>query len=337
MAVDGSKFKAVNNRDRNFTLAKMKRRAEEIDKSIERYLRQLDVMDQGSAAVTEMQTTGLKEKIASLTEEVQQRQSIEIQTTESPDQQISLTDPDARSMTARGTGIVGYNVQTVVDSQYHLIAAHEVTNVGSDRRQLYQMAQQARDASAVSDLHVVADRGYFTGEEILAYHKVGITAYLPKPKTSPSQAKGIFPREAFRYVPERNEYRCPARERLFWRFKNIEKDQTLHCYWSSAYPSCFMKPQCTTGIYRRIKQWEHEEVLEAVKFRLNQAPDMMRIHRQMVEHPFGTLNAWMGATHFLTKGLKNVSTEMSPHVLAYNMKRVRSILGTEGLIQTMRG
>ncbi|SJN13246.1 Mobile element protein [Halomonas citrativorans] len=337
MAIDGSKFKAVNNRDRNFTLAKMKRRAEEIDKSIKRYLRQLDAMDQGAAAVTEMQTTGLQEKIASLTEEVQQLQAIEIQRTESPDQQVSLTDPDARSMTARGTGIVGYNVQTAVDSQHHLIVAHEVTNVGSDRRQLYRMAQQARDASAVSGLHVVADRGYFTGEEILACHKAGITTYLPKPKTSPSQAKGMFPREAFRYEPERNEYRCPARERLIWRFKNVEKGQTLHCYWSSACPNCSMKPQCTTGIYRRIKRWEHEEVLEAVKFRLDQAPYMMRIRRKTVEHPFGTLKAWMGATHFLTKGLKNVSTEMSLHVLAYNMKRVMNIFGTQGLVQAMRG
>ena len=338
MAIDGSKFKAVNNRDRNFTLAKMKRRAEEIDKSIERYLRQLDAMDQGSSVsvVTEVQTAGLKEKIASLTEEVQQLQSIEIQRIESSDQQVSLTDPDARSMTARGTGIVGYNVQTAVDSQHHLIVAHEVTNVGSDRRQLYRMAKQARNASGVSDLHVVADRGYFTGNEILACHEASITTYLPKPKTSPSQAKGMFPREAFQYLPERNEYRCPARERLIWRFKNVEKGQTLHCYWSSACPNCSMKSQCTTGIYRRIKRWEHEEVLEAVKARLDQRPDIMRIRRQTVEHPFGTLKAWMGATHFLTKGLKNVSTEMSLHVLAYNMKRVMNILGPQGLSQAMR-
>lgn len=147
----------------------------------------------------------------------------------------------------------------------------------------------------------------------------------------------MFPREAFHYVPERNEYRCPARERLIWRFKNVEKGQTLNCYWSSACPNCSMKPQCTTGIYRRIKRWEHEDVLEAVKFRLDQAPDIMRIRRKTVEHPFGTLKAWMGATHFLTKGLKNVSTEMSLHVLAYNMKRVMNIFGTQGLIQAMRG
>ena len=336
MAIDGSKFKAVNNRDRNFTFAKMKRRAEEIDKSIERYLRQLDAMDQGSAVVTEAQTTRLKEKIASLTEEVQQLQSIEIQRTEAPEQQVSLTDPDARSMTTRGTGVVGYNVQTAVDSRHHLIVAHEVTNVGSDRRQLSRMAKQARNASGVSDLHVVADRGYFTGEEILACHEAGITTYLPKPKTSPSQAKGMFPREAFRYVPERNEYRCPARKRLVWRFKNVEKGLTLNCYWSSACPSCLMKSQCTTGIHRRIKRWEHEEVLEAVTSRLDQTPDIMRIRRQTVEHPFGTLKAWMGATHFLTKRLKNVSTEMSLHVLAYNMKRVINILGTKGLIQAIR-
>jgi len=336
VAIDGSKFKAVNNRDRNYTFAKMKRRAEEIDKSIERYLRQLDAADQGDPAVTEAQTAKLKEKIAALTEEVQQLQSIEIQRNKAPDQQVSLTDPDSRSMTTRGTGVVGYNVQTAVDNRHHLIIAHEVTNVGSDRSQLSRMATQARDASGIKDLTVVADRGYFKGEEILECHKVGITPYLPKPKTSPSQAKGMFPREAFRFLPESNEYRCPAGERLIWRFKTVEKGQTLHCYWSSVCPTCTMKEQCTTGKYRRIKRWEHEDVLEAVQSRLDQKPEMMRLRRQTVEHPFGTLKAWMGATHFLTKSLKNVSTEMSLHVLAYNMKRVLKILGTKGLIQAMR-
>lgn len=137
-------------------------------------------------------------------------------------------------------------------------------------------------------------------------------------------------------MPESNEYRCPAGERLIWRFKNIEKGQTLHCYWSSACPTCTMKGQCTTGKNRRIKRWEHEDVLEAVQSRLAQKPEMMHLRRQTVEHPFGTLKAWMGATHFLTKSLKNVSTEMSLQVLAYNMKRVINILGTKGLIQAMR-
>ncbi|MBB3190983.1 transposase [Halomonas cerina] len=201
VAIDGSKFKAVNNRDRNYTFAKMKRRAEEIDKSIERYLRQLDSADQGDPADTEAQTAQLKEKIAALIEEVQQLQFIEIQRTQAPDQQVSLTDPDSRSMTARGTGVVGYNVQTAVDNRHHLIIAHEVTNVGSDRSQLSRMANQARDASGIKDLTVVADRGYFKGEEILECHKAGITTYLPKPKTSPSQAKGMFPRETFLFIP----------------------------------------------------------------------------------------------------------------------------------------
>ncbi|MCE8022516.1 IS1182 family transposase [Halomonas sp. MCCC 1A11036] len=336
VAIDGSKFKAVNNRDRNFTFAKMKRRAEEIEKSIERYLHQLDSADQGAPAVTEAQTAQLKDKIAALTEEVRRLQSIEIQRNQAPDKQVSLTDPDARSMTTRGTGVVGYNVQTAVDSRHHLIIAHEVTNVGSDRSQLSRMAKQARDASGITDLNVVADRGYFKGEEILACHKAGITTYLPKPKTSPSQAKGMFPREAFRYVPEKNEYRCPAGERLIWRFKSIEKGQILHCYWSSACPYCSRKPQCTTGTYRRIKRCEHEDMLEAVQAGLDRKPEMMRLRRQTVEHPFGTLKAWMGATHFLTKTLENVSTEMSLHVLAYNMKRVINILGTKRLSQAMR-
>ena len=331
VAIDGSKFKAVNSRDRNYTFAKMKRRAEEIDKSIERYLRQLDSADQSAPAVTEAQTAKLKEKIAALTEEVQQLQAIEIQRTQASDKQISLTDPDSRSMTTRGTGVVGYNVQTAVDNRHHLIIAHEVTNVGSDRSQLSRMAKQARNASGIKDLTVVADRGYFKGEEILECHKADITTYLPKPKTSPSQAKGMFPREAFVYMPESNEYRCPAGERLIWRFKSDEKGQTLHCYWSSVCPTCTMRGQCTTGKYRRIKRWEHEDVLEALQSRLAQKPEMMCLRRQTVEHPFGTLKAWMGATHFLTKSLKNVSTEMSLHVLAYNMKRVMKILGTKNL------
>ena len=258
VAIDGSKFKAVNSRDRNYTFAKMKRRAEEIDKSIERYLRQLDSADQSAPAVTEAQTAKLKEKIAALTEEVQQLQAIEIQRTQASDKQISLTDPDSRSMTTRGTGVVGYNVQTAVDNRHHLIIAHEVTNVGSDRSQLSRMAKQARNASGIKDLTVVADRGYFKGEEILECHKADITTYLPKPKTSPSQAKGMFPREAFVYMPESNEYRCPAGERLIWRFKSDEKGQTLHCYWSSVCPTCTMRGQCTTGKYRRLKRWEHE-------------------------------------------------------------------------------
>ena len=272
VAIDGSKFKAVNNRDKNFTSAKMKRRKEQIDKSIERYLGQLDSADREQPAIAEAKTARLKDKLAALKQEMQRLHDLEAQMLEAPDKQISLTDPDARSMKTRGNGIVGYNVQTAVDTKHHLIVAHEVTNTGSDRSQLANMAKQARDAMGTGDLSAIADRGYFKGEEILECHRSGIEVTLPKPQTSGSQAQGRFGKRDFRYIPEDDEYRCPAGERLIWRMTTQERGQTLHRYWSSACPRCAIKAQCTPSPYRRVTRWEHEAVLEAVQARLDRDP-----------------------------------------------------------------
>lgn len=255
-----------------------------------------------------------------------------------PDQQISLTDPDARSMatSGKGTGTVGYNVQTAVDAQHHLIVDHLVTNVGHDRSQLANMAKRARTAMHAESFEVVADRGYFSGEEIVACEEAGITTFVPRIQTSNSQAKGLFGKRDFTYVPETDTYQCPAGQSLIWRFSTVEKGMTLHCYWSSGCSGCPLKAQCTSSKNRRVKRWEHEAVIEAMQQRLDQDPEKMRIRRQTVEHPFGTLKAWMGSTHFLMRTLKHVSTEMSLHVLAYNLKRVMRIMGTAPLMQAMR-
>lgn len=335
VAIDGSKFKALNNRDKNFTPAKMKPRMEQIDASIARYMGQLDTADREEPAVAEAYTEQLQEKIEKLKNEMQRLRELESQMLEAPDKQISQTDPDARSMKTRGNGIVGYNVQTAVDAENHLIVAHEVINTGSDRSQLATMAQQAREAVDAEDLTAVADRGYYKGEEILACEQAGITTFLPKPQTSGNRAKGLFGRDNFCYIPEANEYHCPAGERMIWRFRNVEGGKTLDCYWSSACPSCAIKSQCTTGKQRRIKRWEHEAVLEAAQARLDQEPEKMRVRRATVEHPFGTLKAWMGYTHFLTKTLPNVRTEMSLHVLSYNLKRVMNLLGISALMEAL--
>lgn len=335
VAIDGSKFKAVNNRDRNFTSAKLKRRMEEIESSINRYLTALDAADRQEPTASEPSAVRLEEKIAKLKTQMKELQAIEIQLNESPDKQVSLTDPDARSMMTRGTGIVGYNVQTAVDTQNHLIVAHEVTNFGSDRDQLSSMAKQARDAMASETLAVVADRGYFKSEEILACHDGDITAYVPKPMTSSAKADGRFNKDAFVYDATKNEYICPAGEALPWRFSSIEKGMNMHCYWSSKCQGCALKTQCTPSKNRRVRRWEHETVLEEMQRRLNDAPDMMRIRKRTVEHPFGTLKQWMGSTHFLTRKLVGVNAEMSLNVLAYNMKRVMSIIGTASLLKAM--
>jgi transposase len=336
VAIDGSKFKAVNNRDRNFTSAKLQRRMEEIESSINRYLTALDTADRQEPVVAKAKTERLQDKIAALKEQMKVLKDIEVQLNETPDKQISLTDPDARSMKTRGTGIVGYNVQTAVDTKYHLIVAHEVTNTGTDRDQLSSMSKQARDAMAVEDLTVIADRGYFKSQEILACHEAGIIALVPKCKTSGAKAAGRFDRADFIFDAENNEYKCPAGQRLIWRYSTVEREMELHRYWSSYCQQCELKAQCTPGEQRRITRWEHEEVLDAMQTRLDNAPDAMRLRRQTVEHPYGTLKAWMGATHFLTKQLKNVSTEMSLHVLAYNRKRVMNIRGTPAIIEAIR-
>jgi len=332
VAMDGSKFKAVNNRDRNFTSAKLKRRMEEIESSINRYLTALDAADRQEPTATEPSAVRPEEKIAKLKTQMKELQAIEIQLNESPDKQVSLTDPDSRSMMTRGTGIVGYNVQTAVDTQHHLIVAHEVTNVGSDRDQLCSMAKQAREAMASDTLSVVADRGYFKSEQILACHDAGITAYVPKPMTSAAKADGRFNNDAFIYDASKNEYICRAGEALIWHYSYVEKGLKLHRYWSSKCQGCALMSQCTPSTERRVRRWEHEVVLEEMQLRLSKAPEMMRVRKRTVEHPFGTLKQWMGATHFLTRKLAGVSAEMSLNILAYNLKRVMKIIGANGLI-----
>src|ERR1700674_2697540 len=299
VAIDGSKFKAVNNRDKNFTDRKLEARMQQLDESIARYMTELDRADREPVLVTEARVEHIKQKVETVKKQMRVLKQIGKQMAQAPDGQVSLTDPDARSMatSGRGTGMVGYNVQTAVDTKHHMIVAHEVTNVGHDRTQLSSMAKQARSATGKEDLTVVADRGYFKGEEILECDQAGMTPLVPKPLTSNNKAEGRFDKRDFVYIAEDDEYRCPAGQRAIKRFTTIEHGMTLHKYWSSACPRCPLKAQCTTSVYRRIARWEHEAVLDAMQERLDQQPDAIKLRRQTVEHPFGTLKAWMGSTH----------------------------------------
>jgi transposase len=337
IAIDGSKFKAVNNRDKNFTPHKLQARMQQLKESIERYLAELDRADRDPTLLPASRVSQLKEKIAAVKVHVRKLRKIQKQLPQTPDQQISLTDPDARSMatSGRGTGMVGYNVQTAVDTKHHLIVTHEVTNVGSDRAQLSKMALAAREAMGKKKLQAFADRGYFNGPQIKACTEAGISAYVPKPTTSNAKAEGRFDKADFIYIARDDEYRCPARQRAIYRYTSVEGGLTLRTYWSSACPHCPMKSQCTPSDYRRIRRWEHEAVLEAMQRRLDRTPEASRLRRQTAEHPFGTLKSWMGSTHFLTKTLPRVRTEMSLHVLAYNIKRALQIFGTQPLIKSM--
>ena len=338
VAIDGSKFKAVNNRDKNFTDRKLQARVEQLEDSIKRYLVELDRADRDTTAVLPGRVAHLKDKIAKVRQQMQALEAIGEQMKASEDGQISMTYPDARSMatSGRGTGIVGYNVQTAVDAKHHLIVAHEVTNVGHDRDQLAGMAKLAKAATGQADLIALADRGYYEGYEILECERAGVAAVVPKPMTSNNLAEGLFDKRDFVYDAKTDQYRCPAGKIAIHRFTTEEAGKTLHKYWSSDCPQCLLKPRCTKGQNRRIARWEHEDILDVVQQRLEGAPAAMKLRRQTVEHVFGTLKAWMGPSHFLTRTLPRVRTEMSLQVLAYNLKRTIKILGARPLMTAMK-
>jgi transposase len=339
VAIDGSKFKAVNNRDKNFTKAKVERRRKQLEESVSRYLSQLDTADiQEQTEVIALKRIRLKDKLEKLHSEMEKLDAIERQMLASPDEQISLTDPDSRSMatSGRGSGVVGYNVQVATETEHHLIVHHEVTNVGSDRSQLANTAKAAKEVLQVDKLEAVADRGYYHGEEIKACADADISVTLPKPSTSGAKADGRFGKQDFVYLANEDAYRCPAGEKLRYRYTTEENGQNLRRYWSSACRDCPLKARCTTGNERRITRWEHEHVLEAAQERLDRNPDAMRTRREVVEHPFGTLKMRMGATHFLCKTLPKVATEMALAVLGYNLTRVINIVGIERMMEAVK-
>ncbi len=338
VAIDGSKFKAVNNRDKNFTVAKVGKRIEQVEASIARYLAALDRADRQDCDVAEAQTTRLKEKIDGLRRQMQSLKAMGQQVEAAPDQQVSLTDPDARSMatSGKGTGIVGYNVQVAVDAQHHLIVAHEVTNVGTDRAQLVPMGRKAQDATGCREVTILADRGYYNGDQVLACEDTGVLPCIPKTLTSGNVKRGLFTVQDFVYDAENDHYTCPAGKHLTkGALRSDRRDNIDHYRNLTACPTCTLKSRCTTDKVKRVKRWEHEGVLDKMQVRLDRMPNAMGVRRQTVEHPFGTLKAWMGSTHFLTRTLGKVQTEMSLHVLAYNVKRMINILGVRLLMEAI--
>ncbi len=339
IAIDGSKFKAVNNRDKNYTVAKVSKRIEQVDASIVRYLAALDRADREESDVAEAKAVRITDKIAGLRRQMQALKAMKQTVQDAPDQQVSLTDPDARSMatSGRGTGVVGYNVQIAVDAEHHLIVAHEVTNQGHDRHQLAPMAFQAQEATGCEQVTALADRGYFSGDQVLSCEGTGVAPIVPKTLTSSGTKRGFFTRQDFIYDAEHDHYTCPAGAKLTKANRRADHVEDLDFYRHlSACFTCPLRPQCTPTKLRRIKRWENEDVLDRMQARLDRMPEAMGVRRQTVEHPFGTLKAWMGATHFLTRTLDKVRTEMSLHVLAYNLKRMIRIFGVGPLMAAIR-
>ena len=339
VAIDGSKFKAVNNRDKNYTVAKVAKRMAQVDASIARYLAALDQADQRDSDVAEAGTERITEKIAGLRRQMQFLKDMEQQVQAAPDKQVSLTDPDARSMatSGRGTGIVGYNVQTAVDAEHHLIVAHEVTNLGHDRTQLEPMGLKAQTATGCEQITALADRGYFSGEQVLACEGTGVLPCVPKTDTSGAAERGFFTRHDFVFDAENDHYTCPAGQQLTRSRRRPTRQDDMDEYRHlTACFTCPLKPKCTPNKLKRFRRWKHEGVLDQMQARLDHMPEAMTIRRQTVEHPFGTLKSWMGSTHFLTKTLEKVKTEMSLQVLAYNIKRMIQLFGVGPLMAAIK-
>ena len=338
LVIDGSKFKAVNSKDNNYTASKLKARMEQTEKRIARYLDDLDYADRRSEVFPKERVDHLQRRLTAAVTLLERLKDIEQKLPHAPDKQISMTDPDSRAMatSGKGTGLVGYNVQTTVDDQHHLIVAHEVTMEGHDRAALASMTAQGKAATGLDKPVVYADRGYYSGEQILAVHKSGAVPMVPKSRTSGAKKQGRFDKRDFIYIPQDDEFECPAGERAIFRFERIEAGQEIKRYWSSACIRCAIKDRCTPSDYRRISRLKYEDILDEMQDRVDAQPEASKIRRRTVEHPFGTIKSWMGATHFLTRTKHKVATEMSLHVLAYNLKRLIAIFGVTKLQEIVR-
>lgn len=329
VGIDGSKFRAVNGKDRNFTEAKLKQRLQWIEEKIEKYLQALQEADAAESQPSEVSAAELQTKIKELQARQAAYEGLKQQMTESGEQQISLTDGEARLMKGRQGQHVSYNVQIAVDSKHKLIADFAVTNEENDMNCLAAVAQSAKQELAVEQLQVCADRGYYNSAQIKECEDANIAVYMERPR--PRQVAGIFPLEMFIYDEAHDEYECPAGQRL--SFRVFDKTSQTRCYGTKACRSCPLKSQCTNGKGpRRIKRPLAQDAAERMFKRVAQNPELLKLRKQLVEHPFGSIKRWMKQDHFLMRGKEKVSGETSLTLLAYNLKRVIKLEGAEKLL-----
>lgn len=333
VAIDGSKFKAVNNRKRNFNAEKLAKALENIDQKIDEYLQALDTADSKAPTRPDLTASLLQERIAQLRERKQEYQAVQQALVASGEKQISLTDPDSRAMPVAQGLDVCYNVEMVVDSKHKLIVTHEVTTAVTDKDQLAPIAKAAKEILAVEQLDAVADKGFYNGEQVKECDGANIQAYIPQPHTSRNRQKGLFTKDDFCYDKERDSYWCPQGEELTFRFETEEKGRATRYYATSACRDCTIKAQCTENKGgRRITRWAEEHLLERMAERVRAHPEIIKQRKALIEHIFGTIKRSMDQGYFLLCTRNKVAAEMSLTVLAYNLKRAIKIVGVKGLI-----
>lgn len=336
LAIDGSKFRAVNSRDNNFSAAKLKELIANADARLVEYLKTLDEADAAEPASTPLDKTALQQKIAALQEKRDWHEELLAQL-DDEQKQISVTDPDTRRMHTGNGNVVGYNAQLAVDAKHKLIAADDVTNDVTDYRQLANVAIEAKQNLGVQQTEVVADKGYYNATEVSRCVEQHITPHIPKADTSANTKQGLFGKSQFRYDAQKNVYHCPGNQELTYRTSTHELGRDIHYYRASACNRCALKPQCTRNKGNRtITREDNEALMEAMAQRLKREPEKFRLRKSLAEHPFGTIKRWMGCTHFTLKGLEKVRTEWSLITLAYNFKRVLNLVSVEQLIAAVR-
>jgi len=332
LAIDGSKFAAVNARDQNFNAAKLQDLIARADARLAEYLQQLDTLDAAERGGPLPSKSELAKKIAALQERQDWHKELLAQL-DAEQKQISVTDPDTRKMpTAQGM-IVGYNAQLAVDAKHKLIAANDVTNEVADYQQLANVALEAKANLGLSQAEVLADAGYYNTAEVSRCVEHGITPYIPKADTSANTARGLYGKSQFQYDAAKNEYVCPAGATLTYRFSTHELGRDIHYYRASSCKSCALKSRCTRNKGNRtITREENEHLTEAMAQRMRQQPEKFKLRKTLAEHPFGTIKRWFGYTHFLLKGLAKVQCEWSLTTLTYNLKRVLNLVSFEKLM-----
>ena len=332
LAIDGSKFAAVNARDQNFNADKLENLIARADARLAEYLQQLDTADAAEPGTATLTKTELAAKIAALQEKQDWHKELLAQL-DDDQKQISVTDPDTRKMpTAHGT-LVGYNAQMAVDAKHKLIAAEDVTNDVTDYQQLANVALEAKANLELTRTEVVADAGYYNAGEVNRCVEHGITPFIPKSDTSANSARGLYGKSQFQYDALKDVYVCPAGDTLTYRFATVELDRELKYYRASQCKTCALKSRCTRNkANRTITREANEPLMEAMAARMRQQPDKFRLRKTLAEHPFGTIKRWFGYTHFLLKGLAKVQCEWSLTTLAYNLKRVLNLVRFEKLM-----
>jgi transposase len=326
LAIDGSKFRAVNSRDQNFNAGKLQELIERADARLAEYLQQLDASDVAESTTAALSKTELAAKIAALQAKQDWHKEL-LEQLDAEQKQVSVTDPDTRRIPTAQGNVVGYNAQVAVDAKHKLIAADDVTNAGTDLRQLADMALEAKANLEIEHAEVLADTGYYNASEVSRCVARGMTPYIPKADTSANTARGLYGKSRFRYDGDKDVYICPAGAELTYRFRTDELGRELKYYRATGCKTCALKSRCTRNkANRTITREANEHLMEAMAERMKQAPEKFKLRKTLAEHPFGTIKRWMGFTHFSLKGLVKVRTEWSLVTLAYNLKRVLNLV-----------